>query len=641
MFGTSHDITEERLAEAARHATEIRFRTFVDHATDALFLHDARGRLVDVNRHACETLGYTREEMIGMMPGDFDPSITPEQVSLLGARLAAEGTVSFETMQRRKDGTQVPVEIRMRRFWDGEHRIVALARDITERKLAEEKLRASEVRFRRLIENASDLISVIDHAGVIQFQSPAVERILGYTPEEMVGHPCFEYLHPADVEKKRAMLASAVAAPGTQVVIEQRVRRRDGAWRTLQTIGQSIPDLGEGGSIVLNSRDLTDARELEEHLRQAQKMEAIGQLAGGVAHDFNNILAAIMMQTDLSGIPGVPEDVRENVGQIQSAAERAAELTRQLLMFSRRQLLQPRDVDINEQVINLAKMLQRIIGEHITLRLALHPTPLVTRADPGMIDQLLMNLAINSRDAMPAGGSLAIETAEQFSDASFVRAHPQLTAPRCIAIRVRDTGLGIPPDVLPRVFEPFFTTKEAGKGTGLGLATVFGIVQQHHGAIDVHSELERGTTFEVFLPFEGTGQVVPVAAKRATPRGSDEVVMVVEDDPALRRTTRRTLTRYGYRVVEAASGREALDLWDTLPAPPALLLTDLVMPGMSGHQVAAALRERSPELKVLYTSGYSAEIAGKALELRAGENFVQKPLSPAALLEVVRRALDT
>jgi len=625
VFGTAQDVTERRLAEAAQREIEVRFRTFVDHATDALFLFDSTGHVIDVNRRACESLGYTREELLGRTPIDFDVQATPAFMGGLLAKFEHQDVFTFDSVHTRKDGSVFPVEVRMRMFWEGERRFVALARDITERKQAEERLRASEERFRRMIENASDMITVINRDGVFRFQSPASKRMLGYEPEEMLGKVCLDYVHPADVAKKRMAIERAIAEPRTPVTVEQRVKHADGKWRLFETILQSLPDEGGEGYIVLNSRDLTDARQLEEQLRQAQKMEAIGQLAGGVAHDFNNILAAIMMQTELANVPGVPDEVREGIAEIQLSAERAAELTRQLLMFSRRQLMQPRDVDVNDLVRTLGKMLQRLIGEGISLQLVLDPNALVTRVDPGMIDQLLMNLAINARDAMPTGGTLTIETRNR-GDA--------------ILIRVSDTGLGIATDVLPHIFEPFFTTKEAGKGTGLGLATVFGIVTQHRGTVDVTSQPGRGTTFDVTLPLRGTGEVAPAAAKLA-PRGGNELVLVVEDDPALRKTTRRTLERAGYRVADAANGRDALQLWDSLPEKPALVVTDLVMPGLSGYQVAAALRAWAPGLKVIYTSGYSAETAGKPIELRTGENFVQKPFAPAVLLEAVRRCLDS
>ncbi|HEY6035540.1 MAG TPA: PAS domain S-box protein, partial [Kofleriaceae bacterium] len=623
FFATSQDVTDEREAEMSQRETEVRFRAFVDHASDALFLMDSEARVIDVNQEACESLGYTRDELLGAAPHEFDLQATPAFIEALRRRFATEQGQTFETTYRRKDGSTFPVEVRVRVFWDGERRLVALARDITDRKRAEQKLRDSEERFRRMIENASDLISVVNRDGVFRFQSPGVMRMLGYKPEDMLGKVCLDFIHPGDVAKKREALDQALAHPGTPITVEQRVRRADGAWRVLQTIAQSLPDEGEG-YIVLNSRDLTESRQLEEQLRQAQKMEAIGQLAGGVAHDFNNILAAIMMQTGLSNVPGVPDDVRENLEQIQLAAERAAELTRQLLMFSRRQMMQPRDVDLNDLVKSLAKMLQRIIGETVALRLDLDPQPLVTRVDPGMMDQMLMNLAINSRDAMSTGGTLVIQTRREGA---------------AVQLRVHDTGAGISPEVLPRIFEPFFTTKEAGKGTGLGLATVFGIVQQHQGSVHVASEPGQGTTFTVTIPLSGTGQVAAPKIRNA-PRGTNELVLVVEDDASVRKITRRTLERAGYRVVEAEHGRAALEMWDGLADKPVLLLTDLVMPGMSGHQVAAALRAYSPGLRVLYTSGYSAENAGKELELRGGENFVQKPFAPSMLLEAVRRCLD-
>jgi nitrogen-specific signal transduction histidine kinase len=389
--------------------------------------------------------------------------------------------------------------------------------------------------------------------------------------------------------------------------------------------------------------DITEQRRLEEELRQAQKLEAIGQLAGGVAHDFNNILAVIIMQTGLTAMEeGLTDTAREGLRQIHLAAERAANLTRQLLAFSRRQVMQPRDLDLNEVVTNLTKMLQRIIGEDVWLEMRLYPTPLMTHADAGMLDQVLMNLAVNARDAMPKGGRLIIETTAREISAAEAAALLDVKPGHYVGLSVSDTGCGIPPEILPRIFEPFFTTKEPGKGTGLGLATVFGIVKQHGGCIQVASEPGRGTTFEVYLPaLAETTTAASEAESRPGPRGGTETILLVEDDADVRLVTRITLERHGYRVLEAPDGLAALELWRQHRDAVALLLTDLVMPGeLDGRELAQRLRADRPQLKVIYTSGYSPELAGRELHSRSGEAFLQKPCPAERLLETVRECLD-
>ena len=450
-------------------------------------------------------------------------------------------------------------------------------------------------------------------------------------------------MHPDNVGQVQAALQQAVAHPGRPVRIEYRLRHKNGDWRVLQTVGRSLPELAEEGFIVLNSRDISEQRRLEEQLRQSQKLEAIGQLAGGVAHDFNNILAVILMQSELiTKRGGLPEPAREGIQQIRAAAERAANFTRQLLLFSRRQVMQPRDLDLNEVVTNLAKMLRRIIGEDVHLELHLHPAPLMTRADAGMLEQVLLNLAVNARDAMPEGGRLIIETTTREFTAEEAAALPDAQPGRYVGLRVSDTGCGIPPEILPRIFEPFFTTKEPGKGTGLGLATVFGIVKQHGGCLQVASEPGRGTTFEVFLPaLAETAAAASATASRPAPRGGTETLLLVEDDSEVRALTRATLERHGYRVLEAPDGLAAIELWRQHCEAVALLLTDLVMPGgLNGRDLARRLRADRPQLKVIYTSGYSAELAGRELNPGPGEAFLQKPSAPELLLETVRRCLD-
>jgi CheY-like chemotaxis protein len=328
---------------------------------------------------------------------------------------------------------------------------------------------------------------------------------------------------------------------------------------------------------------------------------------------------------------------------IRGAAERAADLTRQLLLFSRKQVMQPRDLDVNELITGLVKMLQRIIGEDVRLELSLHPRPLTVRADAGMLDQVLMNLVVNARDAMPAGGKLSITTAEKDFSPQEAAAMPEASSGRYAWLCVTDTGCGIPPEIVQRIFEPFFTTKDPGKGTGLGLATVFGIVKQHRGMILVESEVGRGTTFRVFLPAAGpVGQPLTDPAAKRKPPGGTETVLLAEDDPFVRRITRAVLEQAGYTVLEAADGAEALRLWSKDAPGIQLLLTDIVMPGnVKGRDLAARLRSTRPQLPILFMSGYSSDLAGQELALLQGQNFLQKPFQPAPLLEAVRRSLDS
>jgi CheY-like chemotaxis protein len=372
-------------------------------------------------------------------------------------------------------------------------------------------------------------------------------------------------------------------------------------------------------------------------------MEAIGQLAGGVAHDFNNILAAMMMQADLaSQTDGIPEEASHYLDDLKGSAERAANLTRQLLAFSRRQVMQPRDVDLNVIVTGLARMLQRTVGEDVRLQLNLASRPLGTHADAGMLDQVVLNLVVNARDAMPDGGCLYLETLEKTLVSGEADTVTHLATGRYVCLRVTDTGTGIPPDVLAHIFEPFFTTKEPGKGTGLGLSTVFGIVKQHNGSIAVESEPGKGTSFQIYLPaLTGAVRTAAELDAVAKPRGGTETILLVEDDSAVRLLSGVLLERHGYRVLMARDGHEAQRVWEEHRSSIKLLLTDIVMPGgISGRDLAARLRLHDPQLRIIYTSGYSAEIAGRELILQEGQNFLQKPARPKQLLETVRRILD-
>jgi two-component system, cell cycle sensor histidine kinase and response regulator CckA len=515
----------------------------------------------------------------------------------------------------------------------------------SERLRAEQALRESEQRFRQLAQSIQEVFWMTDAAGAeVLYISPAYEKIWGRPCASLYESPSawLDAVHHDD----RASVSEAMASLQVRGELDEtyRIQRPDGTIRRIHARALAVRDAeGEVLRIVGTAEDITQRWQLEEQLRQAQKMDAIGQLAGGVAHDFNNILTVIQGYGSLLMMAEQTPEAADAVGQIVQAAERAANLTRQLLAFSRRQVMQRRLLDLNESVSGLGTLLQRILGEDVRLQLSLDARQLTTNADPGMIDQVLMNLVVNARDAMPNGGQLLIETSERLLTEDDAREIGASTAGRHVCLRVTDTGAGISPENLPHIFEPFFTTKAPGKGTGLGLATVFGIVAQHGGSLKVDSAVGTGTTFQVFLPAaNATPSLLAEAVAELQSRGGSETILLVEDDPYVRALTRVVLERQGYRLLEASHGAEALRVWDQHAGAIDLLLTDIVMPeGVSGRELAARLQSRKPSLRVVFTSGYSPDIAGGELSLRERQSFIRKPSSPRHLLETVRRCLDT
>ncbi|MFO1512550.1 MAG: PAS domain S-box protein [Verrucomicrobiota bacterium] len=643
------DLTERKRAEEAVRRSEHQYANLVNNIEGIVWEADPRTlEMKFVSFQAQRILGYPVEEWTAnqkfwedhLHPEDRDQAVAHrceqaqrgESHDAQYRMLAADGRVVWI-----QDFVTVVVE-------QGKPLILrGVQVDITQRKEAEAKLRKNEELFRSLIENASDLITVLNNRGVIRFQSPSSERIIGYKAEQMVGQNCLDYIYPEDVSRIRKALEQTLINPGMQIPAEVRFRHQNGEWRTIQAMGKSIPGQAEDGFVVVNSRDITETRKLEEQFRQSQKMEAIGQLAGGVAHDLNNILTVVHMQLDLlkHGEPLSAVQL-ESVVDIEKASRRAADLTRQLLMFSRRQAAQKTNLDLNAVVTNITKMLQRILGEDVGMHISYAPQPLPVHADTGMMEQILMNLAVNSRDAMPDGGRLVIETSfvefDEFAAAQRAQGRPG----RFACLSVSDTGRGIPKEILPRIFEPFFTTKDVGKGTGLGLATVFGILQQHNGWINAYSEVDRGTTFRIYLPLLAvTADPEESQPSAGAMRGGHETILLVEDEQSLRVLTRNVLTRLGYRVLEATTGVTALEVWREHRDQIRLLLTDLVMPdGMTGRELAEQLVEADPKLKVIYTSGYSRDIAGNNFTLQDGVNFLSKPFQAAKLAQTVRNCLD-
>ena len=464
-----------------------------------------------------------------------------------------------------------------------------------EQRQAEKEKQKSDERFRELAETIEEVFWISDPDKLrILYVSPAYEKIWGRSCQSLYDQPHTWVVAIHSEDRERVRHAATTRQAEGNYDEEYRIVRADGGVRWIHDRAFPVRNAaGQVERIVGVARDITAHRQVEEQFRQAQKMEAIGQFAGGIAHDFNNMLAAIMMQTELTLMEeNLPVVVNQGLQEIRVAAKKASHLTRQLLLYSCRQVMQSCELDLNEAVTSVSRMLQRLLREDVQLQLQLHPSALIIKADAGMLDQVLMNLAVNARDAMPEGGLLLIETGEKWVDEDFVRLNPDAAPGRYVWLSVSDTGGGIPPEVLPRIFDPFFTTKDPGKGTGLGLATVFGIVKQHHGWIKVVSEPGRGAKFQIFIPASGATSKARVgAATQPQPRGGTETILLAEDEPSVRAVTRRLLEHCGYRVLEAANGAEALQVWQQHPASVALLLTDIVMPGgMTGLQLARRLQ---------------------------------------------------
>jgi len=523
---------------------------------------------------------------------------------------------------------------------------LAFAKSQADTQAAEAALRVSEQRFRALVEESWDAVALFAADGTIVYGSPATTRLLGYDLSEFVGRNAMEFIHSDDRAAVLLRLEEVTARPRSRVHVAARVRHKNGTWRHLEGVLTNLLDDPSVAAIVNNYRDVTDRRLLEEQIVLSQKMEAIGRLAGGVAHDFNNILTAIGGYTDLLMSDLAEGDPRRrDLEEIHQATQRAASLTQQLLAFSRRQVLQPKVINLNALIPDLEKMLRRLIGEDILFATVLHPRLGNVRADPGKLEQVIVNLAVNARDAMPNGGRLTIETRNVELDESYAAEHPSVKPGRYVMLTVTDTGVGMDEETKARIFEPFFTTKSRGKGTGLGLATVYGIVQQTGGHIWPYSEAGRGTTMRVYLPrvddpadpIERHGDLAPEVL-----RGS-ETILVVEDEAPVRAVTRQLLERNGYTVLEAADGPAALALVDGGSDNPHvdLLLTDVIMPGMSGRELANQLKARRPALRVLFMSGYTDDAVVRHGMLEPGLAYLEKPFRPAALLRKVREVLES
>jgi two-component system cell cycle sensor histidine kinase/response regulator CckA len=589
---------------------------------------------------------------------DFDSfvdRVIPEERDQVRAKIAKvilTGHFDLECTVRRVDGSLCSVETRGKVLYEDTGkpiRIIGTIADITLRKQTAEKLSERDALIGLLLDSTAEAIIGVDLQGNCTMANRACAEILGYGgPDDLKGKNIDSLIHLQD---STAEMVSDEGYPKFEPfrnqhgghVTNETFYRADGSKFAAEYFSAPIRREGEIIGAVVTFLDVSERRELEDRLRHAQKMEAIGQLAGGVAHDFNNILAVILMQAGFMQQNAQLESrMQDSVGEICSAAERAAHLTRQLLLFSRKQTMEMRDYELNKIVRNLTKMLERILGEDIAIQFKWSSERLFIKADAGMVDQIIMNLVVNARDAMPKGGQLIIETSAKEIDELMAAQMPEARIGSFVCLSVSDTGCGIAPENLLRIFEPFFTTKDVGKGTGLGLATVFGIVQEHGGWIHVESRLGLCTAFRIYLPRLADAELVSSEDRPSVSQAvCQETILVAEDDQNVSRSVEGILTQLGYRVLTAGSGIEALDVWNNHRDEIQLLLTDLVMPDeLTGRDLAKKLTAENPQLKVIYTSGYSADIAQADTQLEEGRNFLPKPYSPQKLSEILRKNLD-
>ena len=624
-------------------ASQQKYHNLINTAKDGILVIDADTRLIlEANNKFCEMLGVLDSDLIGTPEARLYPTHAGVRPELLPPSAVAS---SRELELLCQDGSTIPVEVTASLMeLGGQRAILGVFRDLRERHEAAAVLRRSEERFSYLLQNLSDIITIVAVDGTMLYHSPSVERVTGYKPSELLGKSFFELIHPEDEPAVRAALERVTLKVGTAAPPEFRFHHHDGSWIWLESVGNNLVNDVAVGGIVVTSRDVTARRTLEDQVSQSQKMEAIGRLAGGIAHDFNNLLMVIQGYSEIVIHEGnLSSSAQKSMDTILRTTESAASLTRQLLSFSRKHAFSPQVLDLNSLVNRMSEMLLGLLREEVEFVVKLTPEPCSISADPGQIEQVIMNLVVNARDAMPKGGMLTLETAPVTSNSVRASSLSNATREEYVMLSVSDTGVGMDADTRSRIFEPFFTTKSKDEGTGLGLSVVYNIVRGSGGHVHVSSEPGKGSTFQVYFPRVAAPPLpLPQPVVHGARNTGMETILVAEDQPDLRWMICQFLQGLGYSVLEAKDGRDAVALAEQYGGKIDVVVTDVVMPHIRGAEVARRLKASRPDIKVIFMSGYTGgEVSEINAESAQDTLLLQKPFELEFLAAKIRQVLET